>query len=104
MSNPDKSKTLGEKQNMNLCCHSFKHPRELGMGTVAIPSSFRFEMKIWDYVLILNTQYTSLERTWSLIFLGKKAQDPDKLSVKRHQLHIMAAFTEELLPSFLSLA
>lgn len=80
--------------------HSSKLTRELGMGTVAD----RFEMKMWYSVFILNTQYISLGRTWLLIFLDEKAQDPNKLSVKRPQLHIMAACIEELQPSFLSLA
>lgn len=49
-----------------LPCHSSEHTRELGMDTVAIPFSFRLEMKMQNYILILNTQHTSLERTWSL--------------------------------------
>lgn len=49
-----------------LPCHNSEHTRELGMGTVAIPFGFRLEMKMWDYIFILNTQHMSLERTWSL--------------------------------------
>lgn len=63
--------------------HSSEHTRELGIETIVIPLTFRFEMKMWDYIFILNMQHTSLGRIWSLIFLDKRAQDPNKLSVRR---------------------
>lgn len=55
------------KRNKNvgvvLPCHSSEHTRELGVGTVTIPFSFRLEMKMWDYFFTLDTQQIVRQET-----------------------------------------
>lgn len=101
-SNPDKSKTLGEKQNVSWCCHTTVPSTQESSAWVLLPSSPALGLR-WRCGTMSSFQILNIQ-VGSLIFLDKRAQDPNKLLVKRHQLHIMAAFIEELQPSFLSLA